>query len=119
MFTFLTKPLVQVVAAVGAILVILTLWFRGEAFRSERDMALRDVAVYEAQVEQLVEGYGNVLNSFDAVVQDIAANQKSLNEIRKKLYNAPASSACVDSPPIRAVIDGLRERTDTNTASGD
>jgi hypothetical protein len=90
-------------AAVAGVLAMLSGWAWLE--RAGRQAANARAEAAEAQAESKARA----ITALEAQAAEAAAQVARIEPIRRVIYAAPKTTACVDSPAIRAVLDGLRQ----------
>ena len=103
---FVVTPLgrrMAMCAAVGLVLISLIGWAKIE--RAGRQAATARAEAAEAHAE----AHARAVMALEAAAAESAAQAARIEPIRKVIHAAPRTNACVDSPAIRAVIDGLRQ----------
>lgn len=102
-------------AALGAAVVVLGLvaWAlceRGEAIAAtaRADAAERVARANAEAVEAMRQDRAATVAALTGVARDIAERAAQSASIRRSVYAAPTTTACLDSPAVRAALDGLR-----------
>lgn len=106
--TILIAALALVIVGTGGFL-----YHRVGVLTHQRNDAIEKVVL----MEQAVEGYKRSLAELQAVHAETLARKTSTVTIRKAIADAPKTSSCVDSPSIRAALDGLRNRNSPETGN--
>lgn len=110
MIAFLAGPLGKLAgyAAIAAgVLVALLVWLHNHdnavraAMQASADKAIAAQAVVDHQHE---------VDALSAYAADAAARARASSDLRSKTHAVPSTSACANSPAVRALTDGLRNR---------
>lgn len=89
-------------AALAGVLALLIGWGSLERIGRQAANARADAAEAE------VAARDRAIAALEQAAAESAARHAKMEPIRRAVANAPASNACADSGPIRAVLDGLR-----------
>ena len=89
-------------AVLAGVLALLIGW--GSLERMGRQAANARADAAEAEVA----ARDRAIAALEQAAAESAARRARMEPIRRAVNNAPASNACADSGPMRAVLDGLR-----------
>lgn len=98
--------------------------YRATADHYERKIAESDLAVARQVADANAEAVRKVQAATEAADRQVAEMQKvarkrlaANNQLRKEVLRAKNGNVCVSSPPVRALIDGLRREQDPPNAN--
>lgn len=100
-WAFIRSPLGRW-AVLAGVLALLIGW--GSLERMGRQAANARADAAEAEVA----ARDRAIAALEQAAAESAARHAKMEPIRRAVANAPASNACADSGPMRAVLDGLR-----------
>jgi hypothetical protein len=98
---FLRSPLGRLAVLAGVVALLIG-WGSLERMGRQAANARADAAVAE------VAARDQAIAALEQAAAESAARRAKSEPIRRAIANAPASNACADSGPMRAVLDGLR-----------
>jgi hypothetical protein len=100
LFSGLTPYLLAGVAAVG--LLSYAMYERSEAASTRLEAA--NAVIKQAEIDK-----ADNAKAIGQLNQQLAANQRKITPAVEKVYAAPQTNACANSPAMRAASDGMRE----------
>lgn len=111
LLSLLTGPLGKLVGYAGialAVVVAGALWLHSHdnsvraALQAKADVAIA------AQVQQ---DHDHEVAALQQAAADAQERIRALSALKARTHSVPSSSACVQSPPVRALIGGLRQHS--------
>lgn len=87
---------------VGLVLLCLVTWARAE--RAGRHAAIERAV----EAEAAVAGRNSAIEQLNKRIADLAEMAEQRANLTRRIYAQPRTTACVASPAVRALLDGLR-----------
>jgi len=82
------------------------------AAEAREAQAMEAAQANQRAVEQIREERAQAIAALSGLAQDIAARAARTIAVRRAIDAAPTTTACVESPAVRAALDGLRRASD-------
>ena len=101
----------RILAGIVTLLTIFALAFAAHHEHQRAITAEAKISAAQAETAAIRAQAAASITALESVAARTNARTQAIGHIRDEIHAAPASSSCADSPAVRALLTGLRERS--------